>query len=361
MLMDGFISGVAALCAVRLCPAAGAVCQPLLHQTKRQAGAGSAGQNYCSPPGSILARAPGAVASIPLWDMALAVSRLLIRFTEGGITPYTPMLTLVLSGAASGKSGYAEPGAENRASALLHRHHAGVGCRSVPPGEKKLFRKMRAAKQFETVGVPVYYKSGKMIGLQTIAVAFAMFSALPVPQFAWNQKKHAVCHVCPAHRVAGWRAVVPSGALPSPMPAKAACGFCLILVWVMGGIHLAGYADTCDVSSYGDREAVCWLILPLRTAWSGEEHRPRPHLCFSGNSKDAISQRSCSAGSPLRRATVLGGWGWRWRRFLSLVRYYVAPKKAVWRHHRRSGRVVLQKKPSCGCWRRCACQWGGLL
>ena len=27
-----------------------------------------------------------------------------------------------------------------------------------------------------------------MIGLQTIAVAFAMFSALPVPQFAWNQK-----------------------------------------------------------------------------------------------------------------------------------------------------------------------------
>ena len=34
-----------------------------------------------------------------------------------------------------------------------------------------------------------------MIGLQTIAVAFAMFSALPVPQFAWNQKnmRYAMC------------------------------------------------------------------------------------------------------------------------------------------------------------------------
>ena len=26
-----------------------------------------------------------------------------------------------------------------------------------------------------------------MIVLQTIAVAFAMFSAVPVPQFAWNE------------------------------------------------------------------------------------------------------------------------------------------------------------------------------
>ena len=27
-----------------------------------------------------------------------------------------------------------------------------------------------------------------MIVLQTIAVAFAMFSAVPVPQFGWNEK-----------------------------------------------------------------------------------------------------------------------------------------------------------------------------
>ena len=34
-----------------------------------------------------------------------------------------------------------------------------------------------------------------MIVLQTIAVAFALFSAVPVPQFAWNEKnmQYALC------------------------------------------------------------------------------------------------------------------------------------------------------------------------
>ena len=34
-----------------------------------------------------------------------------------------------------------------------------------------------------------------MIALQTIAVAFAMFSALPMPQFDWNKKnmRYALC------------------------------------------------------------------------------------------------------------------------------------------------------------------------
>ena len=34
-----------------------------------------------------------------------------------------------------------------------------------------------------------------MIVLQTIAVAFAMFSAVPVPQFGWNEKnmRYALC------------------------------------------------------------------------------------------------------------------------------------------------------------------------
>ena len=37
-----------------------------------------------------LGEGTGAVASIPLWDMALAVYRDCYSFTEGGITPYTP-------------------------------------------------------------------------------------------------------------------------------------------------------------------------------------------------------------------------------------------------------------------------------
>ncbi|WP_455192678.1 adenosylcobinamide-GDP ribazoletransferase [Gemmiger sp.] len=92
-----------------------------------------------------------------------------------------------------------------------------------------------------------------MTALQTIAVAFAMFSALPMPQFDWNEKnmRYALCAFPLVGVVCGalWYAC---GVLPLPEPARAA-GFCLVPVWVTGGIHLDGYADTCDaLSSYGD-------------------------------------------------------------------------------------------------------------
>ena len=92
-----------------------------------------------------------------------------------------------------------------------------------------------------------------MTALQTIAVAFAMFSALPMPQFAWNERnmRYALCAFPLIGVVIGalwWLC----GALPLPALARAA-GFCLVPVWVTGGIHLDGYADTCDaLSSYGD-------------------------------------------------------------------------------------------------------------
>ena len=93
-----------------------------------------------------------------------------------------------------------------------------------------------------------------MIVLQTIAVAFAMFSAIPVPQFDWNEKnmRYAMC-AFPLIGVVIGAAWCVCGALPLPGLAKAA-GFALVPVWVTGGIHLDGYADTCDaLSSYGDR------------------------------------------------------------------------------------------------------------
>ena len=93
-----------------------------------------------------------------------------------------------------------------------------------------------------------------MIVLQTIAVAFAMFSAIPVPQFDWNEKnmRYAMCAFPLIGAVCGalWCLC---GALPLPALVRAG-GFCLVPVWVTGGIHLDGYADTCDaLSSYGDR------------------------------------------------------------------------------------------------------------
>ena len=80
-----------------------------------------------------------------------------------------------------------------------------------------------------------------------------MFSALPMPQFDWNEKnmRYALCAFPLVGVVCGALWCV-CGVLPLPVAARAA-GFCLVPVWVTGGIHLDGYADTCDaLSSYGD-------------------------------------------------------------------------------------------------------------
>lgn len=89
-----------------------------------------------------------------------------------------------------------------------------------------------------------------MIGLETIAVAFSMFSAIPMPQFLWNERnmRYALC----AFPLIG----VVIGGLS--MAAWSICGLLdltsilrgailtLIPVLVTGGIHLDGYSDTCD-------------------------------------------------------------------------------------------------------------------
>ena len=92
-----------------------------------------------------------------------------------------------------------------------------------------------------------------MTVLQTIAVAFAMFSAVPVPQFEWNGKnmRYALCAFPLVGTACGlcWLVLA---VLPLPTFLRGAC-FCLTPVAVTGGIHLDGYADTCDaLASYGD-------------------------------------------------------------------------------------------------------------
>ena len=218
------------------------------------------------------------------------------------------MLTLVLGGAASGKSEYAESLVLKTALPRYYLATMQVWDAECAARVAK-HRKMRARKQFTTVECPLHLEqvqlpargtalledlgnltanelyspggAGKhaaravldgvegglrhpgllqrrdpgMIVLQTMAVAFAMFSALPVPQFTWNSKnmRYALCAFPLIGGVIGalWSLC---GALPLPDMIRAG-GFCLIPVLVTGGIHLDGYADTSDaLSSYGDRE-----------------------------------------------------------------------------------------------------------
>lgn len=92
VIADGFISGVAALCAVRLCPAA-AKAVFASHCSAEPAAKlvlEALGKAPLITAGLHLGEGTGAVASIPLWDMALAVYGGCYSFTEGGIEPYQP-------------------------------------------------------------------------------------------------------------------------------------------------------------------------------------------------------------------------------------------------------------------------------
>ena len=92
VVMDGFISGVAALCAVQLCPAA-AKAVFASHCSSEPAARlvlDALGKAPLLTAGLHLGEGTGAVASLPLWDMALTVYDHCYSFAEGGITPYTP-------------------------------------------------------------------------------------------------------------------------------------------------------------------------------------------------------------------------------------------------------------------------------
>ena len=230
-----------------------------------------------------------------------------------------------------------------------------------------------------------------MIVLQTVAVAFAMFSAVPVPQFNWTEKnmRYAMCAFPLIGVVIGLLWFL-CGVLPLPGAARAA-GFCLIPVWVTGGIHLDGYADTCDaLSSYGDREkkleiylALCacvqftpqagllWMMaLVLERALSGYAVAAFP---MAKNTGLAHTFASAADRATVRRVLALlaavlccamlalGGW--------ALV---LAALAVLWRYHavacKQFGGITgdlagwfLQKTEIWMLAALCACQWGGLL
>ena len=86
--------------------------------------------------------------------------------------------------------------------------------------------------------------------LETMAVAFSMFSALPMPQVEWREDnmRYSLCAFPLIGVVIGlfcWFWAWVCGALELPVLLRGA-GLCLIPVLVTGGIHLDGYADTWD-------------------------------------------------------------------------------------------------------------------
>ena len=92
IVMDGFISSVAALCAVRMCPKAekAVFASHLSGEPAARLVLEELDKKPLLNAGLHLGEGTGAVASLPLWDMALAVYDGCYSFAEGGIAPYTP-------------------------------------------------------------------------------------------------------------------------------------------------------------------------------------------------------------------------------------------------------------------------------
>ena len=89
-----------------------------------------------------------------------------------------------------------------------------------------------------------------MIVLQTVAVAFAMFSAVPMPRFEWTARnmRYMLCALPMVGGAIGllcwaWQGVCTALAFPDILRGA---GLCLIPAALTGGIHLDGYTDTCD-------------------------------------------------------------------------------------------------------------------
>ncbi|MFR5795804.1 MAG: bifunctional adenosylcobinamide kinase/adenosylcobinamide-phosphate guanylyltransferase [Christensenellales bacterium] len=101
-----------------------------------------------------LGEGTGAVASIPLWDMALAVYQAAIRLRRAALRRYAAMLTLVIGGSASGKSAFAERLAVQSG---LPRFYVATMRVWDAESERRVarHRDMRREKQFDTLECPI--------------------------------------------------------------------------------------------------------------------------------------------------------------------------------------------------------------
>lgn len=98
-----------------------------------------------------------------------------------------------------------------------------------------------------------------MIVLETIAVAFSMFSGIPMPQFEWNAKNMRYTMLAfpfVGAVIGGLEGLLFWGAYKLEWNDLLlwVCGI-LIPVFVTGGIHLDGFCDTCDaLGSHASKE-----------------------------------------------------------------------------------------------------------
>ncbi|WMJ84963.1 adenosylcobinamide-GDP ribazoletransferase [Oscillospiraceae bacterium LTW-04] len=101
--------------------------------------------------------------------------------------------------------------------------------------------------------------------LRSIALAFAMFSRLPVPKVSWNARNMRYMMVgfplvgaVIGLLLFGWVVVCRWLDLGGVLTA---CGLTLLPIGVTGGIHLDGFCDTVDaLSSHADPKRKCEIL-----------------------------------------------------------------------------------------------------
>ena len=100
---------------------------------------------------------------------------------------------------------------------------------------------------------------------ESCAVAFSMYSKIPMPRVEWNEKnmKYAMCFFPVIGAVIGILEVLLGSFLLKAGVGNIffAAAMTLLPVLVTGGIHMDGFMDTMDaVSSYGDREKKLMIL-----------------------------------------------------------------------------------------------------
>ena len=207
-----------------------------------------------------------------------------------------------------------------------------------------------------------------MIFFQTIAVAFAMFSAVPVPQFQWNEKnmRYAMCAFPLIGLVIGglWSLCYGDREKKLEILKDPHCGAFAVIRLCS---YFLAYFALCTAVQFTPRTGFLWtLALVLERALSGLAVAAFPMAKNTGLAHTFASAADRRVLFGLAFAlcaalTALGGWGLVLAAVLVFVRYYVVSKKQFGGITGDLAGWFLQKAELWMLAALCACQWGGLL